>query len=68
MRYSWDFFTDLLDNMADLQMLKLKEKDDVSVTHMRQMGILELRREETSIGFLFMNCHHRLYGRVPELI
>lgn len=27
MRYSWDFFTDLLDNMTDLQMLKLKEKD-----------------------------------------
>lgn len=58
MRYSWDFFTDLLDNMADLQMLKLKEKDDVSATHMRQMGTPELRREETSIGFLFMNCHH----------
>lgn len=44
MRYSWDFFTDLLDNMTDLEMLKLKEKDYVSVTHMRQMGTLELRR------------------------
>lgn len=42
MRYSWDFFTDLLDNMTDLQMLN--EKDYVSVTHMRQMGTLELRR------------------------
>lgn len=40
MRYSWDFFTDLLDNMTDLQMLKLKEKVDVSVKDMRQMGTL----------------------------
>jgi len=44
-RYSWDFFTDLLDNMADSQMLKLKEKDDVSVTDMRQVGTLERRKE-----------------------
>lgn len=40
MRCSWDFFTDLLDNMTDLQMLKLKEKVDVSVKDMRQMGTL----------------------------
>lgn len=38
MRYSWDFFADWLDNMAGLQMFKLKEKDDVSVTHMKQTG------------------------------
>lgn len=44
MRYSWDFFPDFLDNMADLQMLKLKGKDDVSATHTRQMGTLKLRR------------------------
>lgn len=31
------FFADWLDNMADLQMLKLKERD-VSVTHMKQTG------------------------------
>lgn len=31
------FFADWLDNIADLQMLKLKERD-VSVTHMKQTG------------------------------
>lgn len=46
MRYIWDFFTDSLDNMTDLQMFKLKEKVDVSVTDMRQMGTLSKAEEK----------------------
>lgn len=45
MRYSWNFFADWLDNMAGLQMFKLKEKDYVSVTHMKQTGTVQLRRD-----------------------
>jgi len=33
MRCSWDFFTDLRDNIAGLQMVKLKGKDDVNITN-----------------------------------
>lgn len=40
MTYSWNFFADWLDKMAGLQMLKLKEKDDGSVRHMKQTGTL----------------------------
>lgn len=46
MRYIWDFFTDSLNNMTDLQMFKLKEKVDVSVTDMRQMGTLSKAEEK----------------------
>lgn len=45
MRYSWIFCVDWLDNMAGLQMFQLKEKDDVSVTHMKQTGTVQLRRD-----------------------
>lgn len=44
MRYSWNFFADCLDNMAGLQMLRMKEKDDVNLTHMKQTGTVQLRR------------------------